>query len=173
MSDGKTHSAVTIGATAGLLAGYYSGYFIDPHLFPIVAASCLAGIALSPDTDVDGGYIGHYYARKIFGKPGEWYYNGIMKPYQLSFKHRSFWSHFPLISTLLRLTYMAMPFIIIPFSDQDTPVSEIFIRCIISSVLLMPVWFILYTLHPDWGIFVSVYIGLALSDTLHYLFDYF
>lgn len=173
MSEGKIHSAVTIGATAGLLAGYYSGYFIDPQLFPIVAASCLTGIVLSPDVDVDGGYIGHYYARKLFGKPGEWIFDGIMKPYQVSIKHRSFWSHFPLVSTLLRLIFLVCPFIIILFSDQETPVSEIFIRCIISSIILMPVWMFLYFTSPDWHIFVYVYIGLVISDTLHYLFDIF
>lgn len=173
MSNGKIHSAVTVGATVGLLAGYYSGYFIDPNKFPIVAASCLFGIILSPDGDVDGGYIGHYYARKLLGKPGEWYFNGVISPYQLSLKHRSFWSHFPLISTFLRLIYLACPFIIILFSDQDTPISEIFIRCIISSILLMPVWMSLYLLSPDWAFFVYVYTGLAISDVLHYLFDYF
>lgn len=173
MSNGHIHSAATIGIAIGIASGYGMAYFVDPENVPIVIAGCLVGLVLSNDADVDGGYIGHYYMRKLLGYPGEWYFNNVITPYQIAFKHRSFLSHFPIISTVFRLLYITFPFIIILLANQKTNGFALFFRCIIASLLLMPLWTILYFLSPGWGIFFYLFLGLVVSDTAHWLFDLF
>jgi uncharacterized metal-binding protein len=146
MSDGKTHLNVSIGASGGIVAGsilFYITY--DPLSIFLAAVGCWIQIIMSPDLDVDDGYIGDYYLRKV---GLEWWYDLFWYPYRIGFKHRSKWSHFPIISTLLRLIYLVSPIIISTiFSDQDsgnTPLSlKIFALSIISQILAFPIWVIL------------------------------
>lgn len=172
MADGFTHSAATIGLATGIAVGYLSAYQVYPYEVPIIVGGCLAGLILAPDMDVDGGWIGHYWVRRVFGKIGELYFNGIVTPYQLSFRHRGFWSHFPIISTIVRLLFLAFPFIVLILRDQqDTPAADLLLRCSVSFFLLSPLYAIVVLFPPtplQFGYFSA---GLALSDILHYIFD--
>lgn len=177
MSDGKTHSNVSIGASAGIIAGSILFYFTyDPISVVCASIGSVIQIIISPDLDVDDGYIGDYYLRKI---GLEWFYDLFFHSYRIGFKHRSFWSHFPVISTLLRILYLLFPFVIANlFSDQDNgnrPLSfKIFTLSIISQILSIPFWIIigiLYYYQVDWIYLLSILYGIMIGDILHYLYD--
>lgn len=173
MADGFTHSAATAGLVAGVGTGYVISSLVSPEHVPWILLGAAAGLVLSPDMDVDGGWIGHYWIRKVLGRPGEWYFNTIVTPYQKSFKHRSFWSHFPLISTALRLIYFVFPFITLFLHDQDINEAEISLRSAIAFFCMAPFLGLLIALEPSGEVMMAVVGGLALSDFLHWLFDIF
>lgn len=174
MSDGFTHSAATVGLAAGIGLGYLSAYQVYPQELPIVIGGCLAGLILTPDMDVDGGWVGHYWVRKALGKIGEMYFDAIVTPYQVSFRHRSFWSHFPIVSTVVRVFYLLFPFVVLILRDQrDEPFPQLLLRTSLAFFCLSPFYAILLTFPPDLlqtGYFMA---GMAASDTLHYIFDKF
>lgn len=102
MSSGKAHARASLLLSAsGVPVALWTR---DPLAGLVYAAGCASGVVLSPDLDVDhktkseevvwrwGGALGFVY--QVY-----WY------PYALAFKHRSFWSHFPGISTALRALY--------------------------------------------------------------------
>lgn len=67
------------------------------------AAGAFIGTVLQPDLDHDDGTISEYFVRGIGGAVQKvwWAY---WWPYR-RLKHRSFLSHFPIVSTLVRLAY--------------------------------------------------------------------
>jgi uncharacterized metal-binding protein len=100
---GSAHTTVTLAASLGLL-------FIDP----VMAAGCASGVILSPDLDCDMGYIGLAHLRnipagRVISKLWEWFW----KPYSLFFAHRSMSSHGLVISTIIRVVYLAIPLLVL------------------------------------------------------------
>lgn len=96
MPSGRTHDRITLWslpvATAGALAATRSGelalWFSGGFL--------LGGLMLGPDLDVKSRQF------KRWG-PLRW----LWLPYQRGMRHRSFWSHGPLVGTAGRLLYLA------------------------------------------------------------------
>ncbi|MDX9992711.1 MAG: DUF2227 family putative metal-binding protein [Anaerolineales bacterium] len=134
-------------ATAGLLA--VAGYFSDPTLLSnnqviFLVSGCTSGVFLSPDLDVDNGYIGHYYLRRIWviGPILEKIWEIYWWPYAKLIAHRSWASHFPGISTAIRMFLVFFP----PYLAFGT----------------------LFT----WEFLFYFWIGLTISDTYHSFADY-
>lgn len=101
MPGGKTHTLLTLGATPlVMLASYHLG--LDPLSS---GGGALVGIVLSPDLDVDDGFIGMYYLRRIFPPLG-WVWRALWFPYAKVVGHRSLASHLPLVGTLGRVIYL-------------------------------------------------------------------
>lgn len=135
MSSGKDHTAATIG-----LAIIYTtvDYTVGPWM--------LLGIFIQPDLDVDGGYIGNFYLLKYPPLYHAW--RIYWWPYSKLVPHRSFWSHSPLIGTLLRILYLVGPFSILYYLSQNT-------------------W-------PNFGVaWIPVVKALVLTDFLHFVMDYY
>lgn len=175
MSSGKVHSSVSVGLSVGLiLAGLIS------KLLPItesllIGFGALAGVLITPDLDHDNTVMSHYYVKKYLGRGVRlwWYY--LWRSYSIALRHRTRWSHTPFISTTLRLTYLAFPPIILPFSDQQT---TSFLRLatfsLLSLIMSLPLWgmiFFYYWADIDITYLLYVFIGLCLSDLLHWIFD--
>lgn len=175
MSDGRVHTAVTVGVSAGIIAGTFLSH-LGIEYIPAAVIGCLTQIVMSCDLDVDEGYIGNFYMRKI---GLNWWYELFWYPYKIGFKHRSFWSHTPIISTILRLCYLLFPFIIVnAASDQDrgnTPLSlKIFSLSVISQIMSIPIWIIVgifYYYHWDYMHLVSWGIGIGVADFMHWIYD--
>lgn len=174
MSNGSIHTSVTVGVSAGIIAGTFLSH-LGIEYIPAAVIGCLMQIFLSPDLDVDEGYIANFYMRKI---GLNWWYNLFWYPYRIGFKHRSFWSHTPIIGTILRLFYLVIPFIINAASDQDrgnTPLSlKIFSLSIISQIMSIPVWIIIgifYYYHLDYMHLVSWGIAIMICDFMHWIYD--
>ena len=110
-----------------------------------IGAGVLSGIICSPDLDVDAGHIGDTIIRKYFGLIVEKIIDVMLFPYRKIFKHRGFWSHFPVISTLIRLLYL--------------------------SIWIGPIvyWLGVWQWHPWMAWWIG---GLMLSDAVHGALDW-
>lgn len=69
-----------------------------------MAAGAFCGVILTPDLDVDDGTISEHFVRSVsnIAQKVWWIY---WYPYRRIMKHRSFLSHFPVVSTLIRVVY--------------------------------------------------------------------
>ena len=101
MPDGHTHTRLTLylAAPVAVASWIYGG----PQAGIAAGAGCLAGIFVSPDLDIDTGYIGLYYLRKIpvIGPLISLLWRVIWWPYAKATGHRSVYSHGPLLGTLM------------------------------------------------------------------------
>lgn len=167
MSTGKTHSGISTGTALGVLIGAGAASSMGLEATVLAASGALLGVVLTPDLDVDERCISHYYIRKFFGRIAEMWWYWLWHPYSLAMSHRGFWSHFPVISTLLRLTYMLFPVIIIPFNGRILPTIQ-------SQIAAIPLWalaaILVYILGVD---VIFLVLGLILSDVLHFIADHF
>lgn len=142
MPNGNTHTAATIALAVGLgSVAYYNGYPAVP-----LTAGILAGLVLTPDLDVAGGSISNYHMQRAGGCLVGAVWSLIWAPYSRLLHHRSIWSHLPILSTAIRLGYLAI-----------IPAVLIYLRIVPMPSL------------PGWWIWPVM--GLALSDCLHYLMD--
>jgi uncharacterized metal-binding protein len=68
------------------------------------AAGAFVGVVLQPDLDHDDGTISEHFVRSVssIAQKMWWIY---WYPYRRIMKHRSFLSHFPIVSTIIRLVY--------------------------------------------------------------------
>ena len=144
MPSGKVHSIACL-AVAGVSTS--ATFLLDGEWTRVVAigAGALSGIICSPDLDVDAGHIGDTIIRKYFGLIVEKIIDVMLFPYRKIFKHRGFWSHFPVISTLVRLLYL--------------------------SIWIGPIiyWLGVWQWHPWMAWWVG---GLMLSDAVHGALDW-
>jgi uncharacterized metal-binding protein len=70
-----------------------------------MALGCFCGLVLTCDLDHDDGTISEHFVRSvgsIFQKVwwAYWY------PYRKAMRHRSFWSHAPIVGTFIRIVYL-------------------------------------------------------------------
>lgn len=181
MSSGQHHSGVTKGISSGLLLGSFLSNWISPVELLSVAIGCLFGIVMSGDLDSDGGFIGDFYIRKTTGKAGFFIWNIVWSPYRRGLKHRSFWSHTPIIGTVVRLVFLVLPIIIIPIKDQSsTSIFEIIPKAFIAQIVTLPFTALLtigvyllwaYT-QVDLAILgLALFTGLSISDVGHWALD--
>ena len=131
-------------ATSVLSGTIIATSFVHRELaYSFMAIGCFVGILLSPDLDVDNGNISNYLLKRI-ARPIEIIWRIYWYPYRIKLKHRSFWSHFPVFSTLLRVVYF------------------FFIPIVLS---------IYYSYFDLYYFFLWFVFGLILADFLHYLMD--
>lgn len=114
---------------------------------PPLTVGVLSGLVLSPDLDVDGGFIGMAHLRRIGCVGGV--LSGLWRvywyPYAKIIPHRSHISHSVLFGTLLRVFYLIFPLLVANFFG--VPMS-------------IPQWFGMW------------FLGLCLSDALHIFMDW-
>jgi len=179
MPNGRIHSAATIGATTGISTGIVIAnisLFKLPMLLWFIPIGSLVGLFLTPDLDQDNTVMSHNYTNRFFGRIiGFWWYH-LWHSYSIAFKHRSTPSHAPVISTLVRLTFLVFPPIIILLRNQRTSAVPLLYHSLISLVAVLPIWtaaIFIYSTGIDINpvIFIYLIIGLIASDTLHYIMD--
>lgn len=125
------------------------------------AAGCLAGILLTPDLDV--GYWARIHAmrelKKEFPVAGRiWHILWI--PYAAAIPHRSPWSHWPILGTVVRLFYLACMLMFLSLfvsSAGGFQPDMVFSWLDVLARWSMTHWFI---------------VGLVVSDTAHWLMDH-
>lgn len=124
--------------------------FVGQGALPALAcgAGALVGIVLSPDLDVDSGNVADYYIRRYAGKIVEKLWDIFWWPYRNVLPHRGFWSHFPVLSTVIRLCYIYV-LVILP------------VKLVVGFDLPhLREWML-------WGL-----LGLIASDAVHWLLDW-
>ena len=124
------------------------------------AAGALVGIMLTPDLDVDGGYIGNTIIRNKFGRWVEKGWDVFWYPYRKSLKHGSPLSHFPVVSSVLRLAYLFLFLLVIPY--------------FILGFILPSAWNMGMEIH--WWVALiarhyKIVLGLIGSDIIHWTLD--
>lgn len=97
MPSGRTHDRITLW-TLPLVVAAAGRLTLDWRLTGVVAAGfLLGGLALGPDLDI------HSVQYKRWG-----WFRWIWLPYRGSMRHRSRWSHGPIIGTVVRVLYLGV-----------------------------------------------------------------
>lgn len=146
MPNGRAHMTATFAVAAttpfGLLA--FGASLPDVGAY---ALGCLAGIVLTPDLDVDDGCLSMHVIRRLFGRVAGWLWQVFWTPYALAMPHRSFLSHGPIVSTLIRLAY-------------------------IGAWATAAIWFFKLPM-PSWSpLWLWAFGGLVVSDSTHTAMDW-
>lgn len=145
MPSGRVHAAITSAAAVGLqVAGFSLALrYSEPGLM-LLGIGALSGLFLTPDLDVDAGSISHAKVRAASGCLGA-IWRLYWWPYSKIVPHRHWLSHAPVLSTLLRISYLLFPLLLI---SVDT-------------------WRVL----AQSPAFLAWVAGLAISDFFHWLMD--
>lgn len=135
--SGRVHTATTIGLALGSVC----------VLEPALTLGILSGLVLSPDLDVDKGFIGLHHLRKIpfVGKALSLVWRILWLPYSYIVPHRSHISHSIFFGTCARVAYLLLPILVLNYFGLPIHLPSKF-----------GVWFL----------------GLCLSDILHIFLDY-
>lgn len=137
MPSGRTHSITTIGLALGSVC----------VLEPALTVGILSGLVISPDLDVDDGFIGLAHLRRIpvVGKFLSFVWRIFWWSYSKVVPHRSAVSHSIFFGTALRVGYLVLPILILNYFGLPIHLPEKFGQ-----------WFV----------------GLCLSDALHIVLDF-
>lgn len=139
MGDSRQHKIANLGSTIGMVSGaFLTGAPDLVHLGWLVGGSLL-GNFITPDLDLIEN------RRKWTLTKIIWY------PYGILFRHRSAFSHWPILGTFIRLIYMAL------------------LGLIVATIAGRPGEFIAWatTTHE----LQLLAIGLAIADTVHFALD--
>jgi len=151
MASGYTHERITQYAAPFVAASAF-WHTADIPLAIAAAAGCWLGIYLSPDLDICGMTRSENQVARHFGRVVGWLFWAFWYPYGRLIRHRSFWSHAPIIGTAGRLVYMLWP-------------------CIVATAWLGDFSAFWYEVGES-AVFWWVVRGLAVSDILHFIADY-
>jgi uncharacterized metal-binding protein len=137
MPSGRVHSTATaLLALASVPVGS-----------PAFTVGILSGLILSPDLDVDAGFIGLAHLRRVgcVGNILSGIWRAFWYPYSKLVPHRSHISHSILFGTLARVGYLLLPLLAVN---------------VMGVPLAIPSWFACWLL------------GLCLSDAAHIIMDW-
>lgn len=136
MPSGRIHTVSTLAVAACTI----------PLAEPALTAGVLTGLILSPDLDVDDGFIGLAHIRRIgcVGGVLSGIWRAFWYPYSKLVPHRSHISHSIIFGTAFRVMYLFIPVLavnlFIPFG--------------------LPSWFGMW------------FVGLCISDAVHIFMDW-
>ena len=183
MACGKTHAASTKGLAIGVCVGGFASTQLYVDQILLIAAFVPIGIFVTPDHDVDSGNISFYYIRRYLGSAAEFIWYRAWMPYAVSYKHRSPLTHWPIISTALRMVYLIFPLVIFIIRDQRNKYNwlQMLFFTIFAYMILMAFWCIIliplvatnFFGYEPIEILILLFAALSLSDFLHILFDQF
>ena len=135
MPSGRVHTVSTLALAACTV----------PLANPALTVGILSGLVISPDLDVDHGFIGLAHLRRLPGGIVVSYaWRAFWYPYSKIVPHRSHISHSIVFGTLARVGYLSLPLLALSFFVP----------------LTIPSWL-------GWWL-----IGLCLADGLHILMDW-
>lgn len=152
MPNGATHSKATFICALTLPSTLYiaSG---SPEKAFMLFAGCAAGLLVTPDLDVDGGNYSAYILKVVGGEVASKVWVFLWSPYSKLMPHRSPWSHSPILSTAIRMLYVAV--LMAPL---------LFASYLVSGLNTV-------TLREELLQFIPFFAGLAIVDTLHIVMD--
>jgi uncharacterized metal-binding protein len=151
MPSGKIHTALTLSVLSGVAAPYLL-VNLEGNVYYYLLGN-LAGILLTPDHDVDAGNFTDTIIRKV-SPAAQRVWRLFWTPYAKALPHRGKFSHFPVLSTLVRLGYILIAINMV----------NLVIRLILSFFGVVDTVFL-------WWWSWSFFWGLVHVDTIHYLAD--
>lgn len=145
--NGKAHAAAStfLAVPTGIGVAYATASLA---LGTCAAVGALSGVILSPDLDQEQrteSEAAVYRMGAIIGFVFQVYWYA----YALAIKHRSPWSHWPVLGSLLRALYAAIP-------------------VIVAAFYVYGLWGLLWDARQE---LLAWFIGLCVSDTAHWLMD--
>jgi len=146
--NGKAHATASI--VAALPAGLVVALALGPDVGLCAAGGCLLGVFVNPDLDQLTIERAEWKIIKWLPVVG-WAWLMLWDIYARVCKHRGFLSHFPIVGTVGRVLYLELWDLALWLArDQPAPVmvTAAQMRCALGA-----------------------FIGLAVSDTLHWLMD--
>ena len=150
MSSGVRHAQASV--VISFPTGIGQAILHGPALGFTCWLGCLSGIVLSPDLDVDGRTHSESVIYQLpLGCLIGTIFTVFWYPYARIFKHRSVWSHLPILGTLIRVLYLFIPLIIASLLFGFWP-------GLVDRLFMNP-------------LFWSWCAGLAVSDALHWVMD--
>ncbi|RUM59292.1 MAG: hypothetical protein DSY53_03255 [Persephonella sp.] len=154
MPSGDTHELINIVALPVALT------IIQPYGFiPFIAGYLFSTYYLSPDLDLPQSKATQRWGRLRF----------IWKPYQSFIPHRNFISHFPIISSILRLIYVIIPILLVTYLTLII-IDEVFqtelLKFVMEGVADYELEMILKKNLTDFVL------GVIVADTIHIVFDF-
>jgi uncharacterized metal-binding protein len=157
LSSGIVHRKASLILASGFLLGSVFTFRLDMFLCVFGA---LLGIMMTPDWDVDAGFLGDKIIRNKIGWLAEKIWDGFLYWYRRSLKHGSPLSHLPIISTFGRIFYIFLFVVIMP---------HVFAKIVFSAG-----WDLQYVLYWYWDRIIEqkeIIIGLMGSDLIHWALD--
>ena len=179
MPSGKIHTRIT--TTAAVLSipviaiTWLKLLWVPWEIFWVIPG-ILLGIFITPDLDHDATIVSHSYVNSLFGGIAFYWWYYLWHSYSISFKHRSVLSHAPIIGTLIRLTFLLFPPIIVLFRNQQTRFAQSLKYLLISTALVIPLLAVIFVIALQTGSFyivLFIILGLMLADFLHFIADSF
>lgn len=159
MPSGNTHAALTALAAGGIYLGMTVYGYTNMTVYA-ATLGCMAGVLITPDLDVDQPTRSNYVMYREAGLLPGAIWRALWLPYGLAIGHRSWVSHFPVISTLIRLAYLGVIAWFIWFSWS--------FRMSVTSYANPPAMVFIPPLPAWWPWAVA---GLMVSDVLHWAAD--
>lgn len=158
MSSGLVHNKVTF--VASWPVSVVVAILTLNFWYAVVAMlGCLSGIMFTPDLDLTITTRSEWLLirrSKLIG----YVWIIIWYPYAKFIPHRSWASHYPIISTFIRVVYFSVfLFVVVGL-----------IRLMFPSVSWY-LWFVWD--NVSYKVYLSYLFGLVVSDTLHWFYDYF
>lgn len=159
MATGLQHNKVTIRATwvvaiISTVIWSLTGYF---SIFLGTTIGCFSGMLITPDLDQENVTRSQWILVKKTGGLG-WLWVWIWWPYAVLVPHRHFISHFPVISSVIRFSYLRIVRYL--WVGSLIFVSEEFHNFVQGLFSQIP-----------WQYHLSFLVGLIISDTLHWFMD--
>lgn len=173
MASGDIHSSVSLGIALGAVTGFLAKVIPVSYLtLCAIPLGSIIQIIMSPDMDVDDGYIGDFYIRSIFGNFVHGIYDVWKYPYSIAVKHRSIWSHGLVIGSFIRIIYIFLPITALIYAEKRMSILSVFSAQLVSLIPCL----ILYCMYSYNSVstieFVfGIMIGILLSDIGHIFFD--
>lgn len=145
MPNGPTHQVLTLGLQLVTLSS-------TPYLHPIDVVALQTGITatyyINPDLDITTNKLGlvKYLGFESYRKLVPHRFGLAKRHWNSSIKNVLFFSHFPFVGTILRTLLLLLP------------ITVVLLLC--SAIHFLDIRFLLF-----------LYLGMALSDTLHIVAD--
>lgn len=157
MPSGKQHDRITLWLLPVVLAGAFMATVDVPRTVIVSIAFLIGGFMMGPDLDI-------YSVQYQRWGPMRW----IWYPYQVMIKHRSTWSHGPLVGTLVRVFYLGAWIVL--FASLGVLVSNHFWQTQLTWDRLEPTLStLLIRYSKEW---LALLIGLELGALSHYTSDW-
>jgi len=150
MSSGKTHGRATLLLVAPVAIASVIIFPTDPLLAAVIGATgCATGLVIDPDLDIESITMSEWRMIKklwIFGMlwVAFWY------PYAMLIPHRSPLSHWPILGTAGRVSYLFV----------WVKITAVMFGCSLPILTIV-----------NQPVFMIWFFGLAIADTAHFVMD--
>jgi uncharacterized metal-binding protein len=189
MASGKVHdrASVLFGALAMIpvMAVLQAAYDPSDVLIGGVATFCGGMLAqvINPDLDIDGITRAERNLLNLFTPLGVMWV-AFWTPYALALPHRSLWSHFPVLGTVIRVGYMLVGWVTFRLSSLEWGwsalmsmvlywlMSKLIVMLVLSGIAFL-VWFSVLAKARmlEQVIMFGLLAGLCSADISHWLLD--